>query len=214
MVTVKNMFGLVCFLLRHFSGEDTRSQLFAITGCPARGLFGPLSGDDVQPPAVLAFDGVRIGEAGLPFSVKGGTDAVKRGGILFVDRINLVVFAGYSPPSFISQNGGPGCPVLRRPRFCPNTMPEKKTKKLCVLGMGCGCHVMPARQNIMSGHLGQARAHVPRRVFFVSLNDRKNTGVYPPLTISHFLINILCSPADGETHNHTSMYFPTGRVSI
>ena len=135
VVTVKDVFCFVCFMLGHFFG-DKRSQLFAISGCSARGQFGPLSGD-VQPPAVLAFEGARIGQSGVPFSVTWGTNAVKRGGIGY----NLVDFVGYTlPPTFYSE-GGPGCPSFAATPFLPQHRARKK-KEVCVLGMGCGCHVL------------------------------------------------------------------------
>ena len=81
---------------------------------------------------VLAFEGVIIGHAGVLFSVKEGTIAV-RGGC----RIHLVDFAGYTPQRF-SQKRGLGCPLHRRGPVVPNTVPEKR--KVCVLGMGCGRH--------------------------------------------------------------------------
>ena len=120
MVTVEHLFCFVCFLFRHFFG-DKRSQLFAITGCSARGLFGPLS-SDAQPPAVLAFEGVKIGRSGVPFSVKWGTNAVKQG-----YRINFVDFVGYTPPTPFSQRGGGQvAPSFAAAPFAPIPCPKKR----------------------------------------------------------------------------------------
>ena len=59
----------------------------------------------------LVFEGVIIGHAGVLFSVKGGTIAVKGG-----YRTNFVDFAGYTPPRFKSKEGISLPPPSPRPR--------------------------------------------------------------------------------------------------
>ena len=70
--------------------------------------------------ATLAVGCVIIGLAGVQFSDKLGTIAVKAG-----YNINFVVLVGYTPPH-LSQKGVLGCPLLRRGPVRPNTLPEKK----------------------------------------------------------------------------------------
>ena len=140
-----------------------------MTGCSARGLFGPLSGD-VQPPAALAIEGVRIGQSGVPFSVKWGTNAVKRG-----YRIHVVDFVGYTPPHF-SQKGDQVAPFFAVAPFAPIPCPKKK-QKVCVLGAGCGCHASASQLNFTP--FGASAGTFRVRVFSAPPNMTKKTGYTP-----------------------------------
>ena len=165
----KHLSRLVCFLFRHLFG-DTRSQLFAITGCYARGLFGPLSGD-VQPPAELAFKGVRIGQSGVvSFSVKLGTNTVKRG-----YRILYSVDFGGIPFHVLVKRGNQVAPPFAAAPFCPNTVPEKN--KWCACS-AWAAGVMSARHNRILRRLGQARAR-SAPVFSLYRQMTKNRGYTP-----------------------------------
>ena len=91
--------------------------------------------------------------------------------------INLVDLVGYIPPRF-SQNGGLGCPLLRRGPVSPNTVPPQKEENMCVLGMGCGRYDSASELNVRpfgasAGAFSLCTPEIPQ-----------NPGVYPPSTIS------------------------------
>ena len=78
----------------------------------------------MQPPAVLAFEGIIIGQSGVPFSVKWGTKEVKQG-----YRIISVVFVGYIPPYVLVKRGDQVAPSFVAAPFAPIPCPKKKKRK-------------------------------------------------------------------------------------
>ena len=93
----------------------------------------------MQPPALLAFEGIKIGQSGVPFSIKRRTNAVKRG-----CRINSVDFVGDTPPHVLVKRGDQVATSFDAAPFAPIPCPKGKKRCACP---AWAADVMPARQN-------------------------------------------------------------------
>ena len=121
--------------------------------------------------AVVVFEAVADGQKGVWFRSNGVKKVVNRG-----EYIHLVGTWGYPPPR-CGQRGDLVCSLVRRRPVRPKDVPAKKTKVVCVLGMGFG-HLARAL-DLRLGPVWARGSAFRGRILTLPPNGRKTRGYTP-----------------------------------